>query len=228
MLKASKHQISFTLTSLLLLAGYAFLVNVPAQAQVRRPMLGIVNGRATYLPKPLYPREANDVCADGKVEVEVLVNKKGRVMAAKAVSGDDLLTKSAVAAARRAKFRTFHGQPKQLRGIVVYDFDSLSKCVEAGVVNKKANSIPKPQVATIIHPPHLQINQVQTVKVQIVIDEEGDVISARAVSGHPLLRAACIRSAVQAKFPATLINPGPLKVKAFLIYTFKPDGTIEF
>jgi hypothetical protein len=192
---------------------------------VRKPIL---NGAATYLPKPEHPQEAKDFCAGGEVEVEILIAESGSVLSAKAISGDELLRDSSVKAVKKAKFRQIaDGVPVKVKGIVVYNFDSFVKCINAGIVNNKALNIPKPQVANLNHPKHLQIREEQTVNVQIVVDESGKVIRARAVSGHPMLRHACEYSARQAKFPPTLVNPGPVKVQALLVYKFKPDGTVE-
>ena len=66
---------------------------------------GIVNGKATYLPQPEYPQEAKDFCASGVISVEVEIDGKGEVISAKAISGDELLHKSAVETAKKAKFQ---------------------------------------------------------------------------------------------------------------------------
>ena len=191
---------------------------------------GIVNGKATYLPKPDYPQEAKDFCAGGKVQVEVLIGEDGIVIEAKSISGDELLQDSAVAAAKKAKFSgTLIMLPVKTRGIIVYNFDSLNKCIILPkIVNKKAISISKPRVANFNHPKHLQMKEEQIIIVRIIIDESGKVIYAKAGSGHPILRNASESSARKAKFAPTLITPRPLKTKALLIYKFKTDGTIEF
>jgi protein TonB len=58
------------------------------------------------------------------------------------------------------------------------------------------------------------------VDVQITIDEEGNVISAAAVSGHPLLRAAAVNAAKEAKFSPTRLSGQPVKVTGVLVYNF--------
>lgn len=58
------------------------------------------------------------------------------------------------------------------------------------------------------------------VYVKITIDEKGDIESAQAVSGHPLLRPAAIEAAKKAKFKPTVIDEKPVKVSGFLIYSF--------
>jgi protein TonB len=56
--------------------------------------------------------------------------------------------------------------------------------ISGGVLNGKALSLPKPAFPPIARAAHVS----GTVWVQVLVDEEGSVISARAVSGHPLLQ----------------------------------------
>jgi hypothetical protein len=58
------------------------------------------------------------------------------------------------------------------------------------------------------------------VKVQIVFDEDGKVIWARATSGHLLLRAACEDAPWQSTFPPLKVSGRPEKVMGFLLYNF--------
>lgn len=187
----------------------------------------IINGRAINLEKPEYPEEAKNSCANGKVEVLTLIHSwKGEVVAAKAISGNELLFRASEKAVMKSKFASsnFSGDNDfYVLGKVVYNFDSLSKCINVGVVNKRALSLPKPQANLS----HFRINEEQIVVVQVIIDENGKVISADAIFGHALLRGACEHAARQTKFPSTLINPGPLKISALLVYKFKPDRTID-
>ena len=59
------------------------------------------------------------------------------------------------------------------------------------------------------------------VRVQVSIDENGKVTSAKAVSGHPLLRDAAERSARNAKFSPTYLSKVPVKVTGIIVYHFK-------
>lgn len=200
----------------------------PAQTQEKKIIFGgIINGKAISLPPPQYSKEAENACAGGRVEVEVLLSEKAEVISAKAISGDELLRESAVEAAKKAKFRPTNHLFVRVRGIIVYNFEPKVKCVNVGVVNKKAVNLPKPNAANIIHPKHLQIKKEEIVAVQIIVDESGNVIYANALSGHPLLRASCENSAQQTKFRPTMIDGPPIRVKALLAYKFKPDGTVD-
>jgi len=88
--------------------------------------------------------------------------------------------------------------------------------VSGGILNGKAVS--KPEAA---YPPIAKAARAQgTVTVQIVVDEDGDVVSAQAVSGHPLLQAAAVAAARQAKFTPTRLSGEPVKVSGVLTYNF--------
>jgi protein TonB len=56
--------------------------------------------------------------------------------------------------------------------------------------------------------------------VQITVDENGDVVEARAVSGHTLLHAAAADAARRAKFSPTLLCGKPVKVTGVITYNF--------
>jgi Gram-negative bacterial TonB protein C-terminal len=189
--------------------------------------LGIINGQASFLPKPVYTQEAKDFCACGKVEVEVLVDEKGNVIQAKAISGDELLRESSVEAAKKAKFKHSEFNSK-VRGIIVYNYDSFApKCIVTNrIVNDRAIYLPKPIVKNIVHPMHLKLQKDEIVKVEIILDRQGKVISARAISGHTMLRSVCEKAALKAKFSE--INDVPLiRIKTYLAYRIKPSSEVQ-
>jgi TonB family protein len=88
--------------------------------------------------------------------------------------------------------------------------------VAGGVLNGKAISKPQPA-----YPPIAKAARASgTVTVQIVVDESGRVISASAVSGHPLLQQAAVSAARQARFSPTLLSGQPVKVSGVITYNF--------
>jgi TonB family protein len=93
------------------------------------------------------------------------------------------------------------------------------KPVSVGVLNGKAISLPKPAYPPIAK----QAKASGTVVVQVTVNEEGDVISARAVSGHPLLQAVSVAAARNAKFSPTKLGGKPVKVSGVITYTFTPE-----
>ena len=91
--------------------------------------------------------------------------------------------------------------------------------IRGGVLNGKATSLPAPEYPAIAR----AAGASGSVTVQITIDEEGNVISAEADSGHPLLRAAAVTAAREAKFSPTRLSGQPVKVQGVVIYNFSPE-----
>ena len=58
------------------------------------------------------------------------------------------------------------------------------------------------------------------VKVELTVDENGRVTSAKAVSGNPLLHKAAEESARTARFTPTKLNGQPVKVTGVIQYNF--------
>ncbi len=85
---------------------------------------GVLNGKATSLPKPPYPAAAKAVRASGAVNVQVTISESGSVVSASAVSGHPLLRQAAEQAARSARFAPtlLSGQPVSVTGVIVYNF----------------------------------------------------------------------------------------------------------
>jgi TonB family protein len=88
----------------------------------------VLNGKAVYLPRPLYPPTARTVRASGVVTVEVTLSEEGKVLSARAVDGNPFLRQAAVDAARQARFTPtiLSGKPVQITGLITYNF-SLSQ-----------------------------------------------------------------------------------------------------
>jgi TonB family protein len=88
--------------------------------------------------------------------------------------------------------------------------------IVGSVLNGKALTLPQPPYPAIARAAHVS----GTVTVQVIIDEQGDVSSAHAVSGHPLLQAVSVAAARQAKFSPTLLDGEPVKVTGVITYNF--------
>jgi TonB family protein len=86
---------------------------------------GILNDKATSKPAPAYPPIAKTAKASGTVVVEVVVDEKGQVETARAVSGHPLLQQAAIAAAKQARFKPAlqGGKPVKVRGMLTYNFE---------------------------------------------------------------------------------------------------------
>lgn len=103
----------------------------PVKPVVTKPVIvnkGVVNSIALSLPKPSLPAAAKLADAGGTVAVKVLVDEKGRVVSADAVSGNVLLRAACEIAARNAKFTPsmLSGTPIKISGVINYNFNNGS------------------------------------------------------------------------------------------------------
>lgn len=88
--------------------------------------------------------------------------------------------------------------------------------ISGGVLNGKAVKKPSPK-----YPAEAMAAGAQgVVAVQITIDEEGNVLTATARSGHPLLQEAAVKAALKAKFSPTRLAGQPVKVSGLITYNF--------
>ena len=89
-----------------------------------------------------------------------------------------------------------------------------SRNLNGGILNGMAVSLPRP-----IYPPMAkQIGASGEVRVQVAVDGSGNVISARAISGHPLLRAAAESAARQSRMKSEAAN-----TTGQIVYNFRSN-----
>ncbi|HEY8410454.1 MAG TPA: energy transducer TonB [Pyrinomonadaceae bacterium] len=90
------------------------------------------------------------------------------------------------------------------------------KIVSKGVITSQAISLPRPVYPEIAKRMHIQ----GTVSVQVLVDLDGRVISAKALSGSPFLIVEAQKAALQARFSPTLLSDQPVKVSGVITYNF--------
>jgi protein TonB len=72
-----------------------------------------------------------------------------------------------------------------------------------------------------VYPPIARAAGIQgSVSVEILVDEQGRVVSAKATTGHALLRVAAQQAAMRASFTPTKLNGEPVKVSGVINYNF--------
>jgi protein TonB len=89
--------------------------------------------------------------------------------------------------------------------------------ISKGVITGQATALPQPPYPAIARTAGIQ----GRVSVQVLIDEHGNVVSATAIDGHPMLKLAAQKAAMQAKFKPTLLSEQPVKVSGVITYDFK-------
>jgi TonB family protein len=79
-----------------------------------------------------------------------------------------------------------------------------------------------------VYPPLAKAAQVSGgVVVEVTTDEDGKVVMARAISGHPLLKDAAVAAAREWKFSETKLEGRPVKVVGTITFNFSLDTSKE-
>src|SRR6266478_7012922 len=93
----------------------------------------------------------------------------------------------------------------------------LLKPVSGGVLNGMALALPPPSYPDTAR----RMRQSGLVQVEVVVDENGKVISARALSGPGTLREVAVEAAYRARFSPTKLSGQPVKVTGQINYNFQ-------
>ena len=94
--------------------------------------------------------------------------------------------------------------------------DCEGKAIEGNLEAGRALELPKPAYPPIARAAHVS----GTVTVQLIIDVDGTVIAAAAVSGHPLLYGVSVEAARNSRFSETKLDGKPVKVTGVITYNF--------
>lgn len=84
----------------------------------------VLVSKAISLPQPAYPLMAKQTRTQGNVNVQILVDEQGKVVAAQVLSGNPVLITAAKEAAMRARFTPtiLNGQAVKTQGVIIYNF----------------------------------------------------------------------------------------------------------
>jgi TonB family protein len=90
------------------------------------------------------------------------------------------------------------------------------RIISKGVINGSAIQLAKP-----VYPAAAKaVGATGTVNIQVELDELGNVVSANAISGHPLLQVAALAAARQSKFAPTLLSGVAVRVTGIIVFVF--------
>jgi len=92
----------------------------------------------------------------------------------------------------------------------------ILKPVSKGVLNGAAINLPAPAYPDVAR----RMRTTGVVVVEVVIDENGKVISATAVSGPNILRDVAVQAGFRARFSPTTLSGQPVKVTGTINYNF--------
>ncbi|MBV9209904.1 MAG: TonB family protein [Acidobacteria bacterium] len=95
----------------------------PAQPTLIKKSV-LLNSEAKSLPKPVYPQIAKAAHIQGIVNVQITIDESGRVISARATSGNPALYAAAVQAAYQARFTPtiLNSVPVKVSGMINYNF----------------------------------------------------------------------------------------------------------
>jgi len=94
--------------------------------------------------------------------------------------------------------------------------DPILKPISGGVLNGTAVSLPSPGYPNTAR----KMRTSGVVTVDVVIDEDGKVISAQASAGPTTLREVAVQAALRARFTPTKLSGQPVKVSGVINYKF--------
>ena len=94
--------------------------------------------------------------------------------------------------------------------------DCGENAVEGDVEAGRPLEMPKPRYTELARRAHVS----GQVTVQLIIDIDGTVMAAAAVSGHPLLYGVSVEAAKNSRFSPTKLNGKPVKVTGVITYNF--------
>jgi TonB family protein len=92
-----------------------------------------------------------------------------------------------------------------------------ARIVTGGVLNGNAITLPAPLYPETAR----RMRSSGVVEVEVVIDENGKVVSANAVSGPAVFRDNAVQAALRAKFTPSKLSGQPVKVTGKIVYNFR-------
>jgi len=115
----------------------------------------------------------------------------------------------------------FRGIPVSIKKMEIAENDAppprpLLKPMSGGVLNGMALSLPAPAYPEVAR--RMRVSGL--VEIEVILDETGKVMSARALSGPPALRDVAVQAAHRARFSPTKLSGLPVKVTGRINYNF--------
>ena len=92
-----------------------------------------------------------------------------------------------------------------------------ARMITGGVLNGSALNLPSPLYPETAR----RMRTSGVVEVEVVIDENGKVMSAKAASGPAIFRENAVQAALRAKFTPSKLSGQPVKVTGKIIYNFR-------
>jgi TonB family protein len=195
------------------------------------------------MQRATYPEEAREQKIQGEVVVKIHVSETGDVESAELVSGDPILGKSAVDAAKKWKFKPFikNGKPVKASTKLPFDFAFSEKIMEKGATADgsaksytAAGPIQSVQIAgevsrglliyqvAPVYPDDARRAHIEGVVIlAATINKDGIISDLGLISGHKMLVPAAIGAVQQWRYKPYLLNGSPVAVQTEIRVNFQ-------
>lgn len=210
---------------------------------------GFLNSQINGCTSPEFPAPARRAKLK-KVRLKALVTigKYGGVLDAKVIDGDPIFRTAVYKSLESMSFRQtyFMGEPVRIQGLIelvqhdgypqkailckeramgeriALEEAKLPSVIDGDVLNERAKTCESPEFPAEAKAAGLKSVEA---KIQIVVDEKGNVVSAKPIDGgHPAFNQAAVKAAMKATFPRSYVTQEPVKVKGIMIFTQNPNN----
>jgi TonB family protein len=180
------------------------------------------------IEKATYPDAAREKQLQGEVLVKIMVSETGDVQGVEVISGDPILAKAAVEAAKKWKFKPFikNGNPAAVSAKLPFDFAFSGNVHE--VAPKRVRVSSGVSSGLLIHkvspvyPYEARQARIQgIVLLQAEINTEGRIANLRLISGPPELASAAIGAVQQWRYRPYLLAGQPVEVETQIQVNFQ-------
>jgi TonB family protein len=194
------------------------------------------------IEKADYPLLAEEKGIQGQVMLTVHISETGDVEGVEVLSGDPVLVPSAVAAAKKCKFKPFikNGKPIKVSAKLPYDFAFTDKVTDVASATSTASGAPLSKPIRIgsgvasgllihkvqpIYPREARAYGIQgTVILQACIGRDGRIKDLTFVSGPKELAESAIGAVQQWRYRPFVLNGQPVEVMTQVQVNYRLSG----
>lgn len=175
---------------------------------------------------PLYPPLARQARIQGTVVLSIVINKDGEVRDTRLVSGHPMLAPAAIEAVKQWRYKPYvsEDQPVEVETVVRVKFKLADEPEGGSPREPEQGSAPRPGVKMVRvssgvmqgllehavnpeYPADAKEKHIEgTVLLNVDIDDEGNVMRAELVSGHPQLAPAALDAVLEWKYRPFVLN----------------------
>jgi TonB family protein len=206
----------------------------PVGAQSASAPADSINLEPIKTREAVYPLEAAKRQLQGQVWLKVHVSETGDVTNVDVISGDPILAKAAVDAAKKWKFKPFikNGRPVEISAELPFNFAFANRIYEDPSHDKNptvfGNDKQLPSGVKLVHavqpvyPELARRNRIQgTVVLQATIGKDGRVRNLKPISGPKELYQAAVAAVQQWRYKPYLLNNEPVDIDTKLTIDFR-------